>query len=142
MIQLDTIMDGIISQYNIWRKSGYNLRDKPMIITDEETIDRNSPVWIITGDLNFSPQSEEYRYIIRQNFSDLLEENSKKFTKSKGLGEQPTLTLDYVFAGPLFESIDPKLLSLSSANNDITTDDLVCVSDHFPIFVSLPLDTL
>lgn len=139
--QLDSILDGIISRYNRWRKEGYLIRGRKVERTDMETEDRSSPIWIIAGDFNFTRESEEYRYVIGQNFVDLIKDHGRG-TKAAGLGQTPTLTVDYVFAGPLFESIDPHALHPSLARNSVLFNEMVRVSDHFPVIVTVPLDTL
>jgi len=139
LIQLDTIMDGIISPYHLWRKSSYKLRNEPIELTNLETIERNSPIWLLAGDFNFTPESQEYRSIKSQNFVDLME-NHNMGTKAKGMGKDPSLTLDYVFAGPLFESIDPT--KLQRAQNRVNTDRMVRASDHYPLVTSLSFDAL
>ena len=105
LVQLDIIMDGIISEYNIWRKDEYKIRGEKAFRLDEETETRSNPIWLIAGDFNFTPDSKEYREIIAQNFTDLIKDHARG-TKSHGLGKDPRLTVDYVFAGPLFGSID------------------------------------
>ena len=139
LVQLDTIMDSIISPYHLWRKSEFSLRNEPILLTDEETTKRSSPIWILVGDFNFTPESDEYRYVKSQNFIDLIE-NHALGTKAKGVGEYPTLTLDYVFAGPLFESINPN--NLNRNLNRVLVDDINRVSDHYPVSIKLQLDTL
>ena len=139
LTQLDIIMDGIISEYNLWRKDKYKIRGEEVERIDEESDMRCNPIWILAGDLNFTPDSIEYREIKAQNFIDLIEDH-KLGTKSRGLGKDPTLTVDYVFAGPLFESIDPTKLKRQS--NKVIDDPTVKVSDHFPVSIKLQLNNI
>lgn len=138
MKQLDTIFDGIVSRYNKWRKSKYRVRDKEVKWTNVESIERENPIWLLAGDFNFTPQSEEYRYVLGRNFADLRPDH-RLGTKTSGLGQTPTLTVDYVFAGPLFESIDPRILRDSLNANSVRFDKFTRVSDHFPVQVTIPL---
>ena len=80
----------------------------------------------------------EYEYIKKRNFLDLIR-NHEIGTKSAGLGKQPTLTVDYVFAGPLYYSIDLKNASHRITPNHVNTEHFVKVSDHMPIQVTVPI---
>ena len=143
--QLDIVFNDIISRYNSWSKvDNYYLRGEEYPIKDEiEILDRNNPVWIVAGDFNFTPESDEYRYIINRNFLDLIcprelkDGEYRAGTKSKGLGNDPTITLDYVFAGPLYYSIQPDNARGRIRNNDVETSSMV--SDHMPLIVNVPI---
>lgn len=137
--QLDIIFEGIISRYNKWRKEGFLIRGKTVNPKKAETHKRHSPIWILAGDFNFTPESEEYRYVKNRNFKDLIK-NHGLGTKTSGLGNDPTLTVDYIFAGPLFEAIDPHYTDLNIDINKVEVDDLTRISDHFPIFATLPIN--
>lgn len=139
--QLDIIFDGIISRYNKWRKEGFLIRGKKVKPKEVETHERHSPIWILCGDFNFTPESEEYRYVKNRNFKDLIK-NHGLGTKTSGLGKDPTLTVDYIFAGPLFEAIDPHYVDLKIDVNKVEVDDLTKISDHFPILAILPIKLL
>jgi len=139
--QLSTIFDDIISRYNRWAKEKYTVRGKVVKRPSTETIIRHPAVWIAAGDFNFTPESEEYAYVKRRNFLDLVE-NHGLGTKASGLGKDPTLTVDYIFAGPLFEVIDPHKIKPSLNGNVVQFDDLTSVSDHFPVCIKLPFDAL
>ncbi len=137
--QLDIVFDRIISRYNLWRKDRYRVRGERIERKPEESEERMSPVWILGGDLNFTPESEEYRYIIGRNFEDLRKDH-EGFTKASGPKQDPTHTLDYVFVGPLFESIDPLALKLTPRKREVIDNKWTRVSDHFPIYVTMPSD--
>ena len=137
--QLDVVFNGIISRYNCWRQSGYLERSKIKVPEPHETIKRHSPVWIIAGDFNFTEESLEYAFIKRMNFIDTVIKEGKISafgigTKAKGCGKPPTLTLDYIFAGPNYVSLDPAIrLHGNSVIHDIRA------SDHYPIISSMTL---
>ena len=138
--QLDVIFDGIISRYNKWRKSGYQVRGD-VNLTSVETNKRRSPIWIITGDFNFTPKSAGYRRIIDNNFIDLIKDHDAfPGSKASGLGKRASLTLDYVFLGPLFESINQNRIKDTLVHNWIGKNQQA--SDHFPVGVSIPFDCL
>lgn len=105
--QLDVVFNGIVSRYNCWRQSGYRDRGDRRDEKSHETFKRHSPVWVIAGDFNFTEESAEYELIMRTNFIDTVPEDGKhsrwgRGTKASGVGNNPTLTLDYIFAGPKF----------------------------------------
>jgi endonuclease/exonuclease/phosphatase family metal-dependent hydrolase len=144
MRQLDTMLNGIVSRYNTWRKEGYRWKKESKKATESKVIrprttDRHTPIWIIAGDFNFTPESLEYLAMVRRGFIDMIS-NHTVGTKTSGLGETPTLTVDYVFAGPRFEAIDPKLAAESADANHVEVTDDTRVSDHFPIIVSVPIE--
>lgn len=135
LTQLDIVFNDIISRYNSWKQEkDYKLRDeKYPTINDIETTDRYKPVWIVAGDFNFTPESTEYAYIVKRNFISLLDGR----TKASGLGAEPTLQVDYVFAGPLYYSIDPSDATNRVRSNRVEED--VKVSDHYPMIVTVPI---
>ena len=106
---------------------------------DVETHDRCAPVWILCGDFNFTRQSAEYRYIKDRNFMDIHFDPIDAFTKAVGRAKEPSLTLDYVFAGPAFEALDPKRTRERSTHQVRYDRDVRC-SDHYPICASLVID--
>ena len=117
----------------------YKLRDEKYPLKSEiETIDRHKPVWVIAGDFNFTPESEEYNYIKKRNFLDLIPDKNVG-TKAFGLAKEPTLTLDYAFAGPLYYSIIPDDARNRIRQNRVETGQFAMVSDHMPIIVKVPI---
>ncbi|MCG8687610.1 MAG: endonuclease/exonuclease/phosphatase family protein [Desulfobacterales bacterium] len=138
--QLDIVFNDIISRYNSWKQQkDYKLRDEEYpIIKEIETVNRHKPVWIVAGDFNFTPTSTEYQYIVKRNFISLIKDDPP--TKAKGLGKSPTLTVDYVFAGPLYYSIDPSDAKNRITNNRVESEnDQIKVSDHYPMLVQVPI---
>ena len=138
--QLDIVFNDIISRYNSWKQEkDYKLRDEKYPTDDKiETLSRHKPVWIVTGDFNFTPKSTEYEYIVKRNFISLISGDPP--TKAKGLGKKPTLTVDYVFAGPLYYSIDPTDALERIKSNRVEDDhDELKVSDHYPMLVRVPI---
>ena len=114
-------------------------------------------MWILAGDFNFTEESEEYQYIKRRNFIDsvknkegMLGGRRVKGTKAAGVGKPPTLTLDYVFAGPKFVALDPMIEEVGVQESKVIyeeesmQDDLKNVSEHYPVLATInfqPLDT-
>jgi len=136
--QLEIVLNGIVSRYNRWRREGYPIRGVKSQPRDNETHRRHPPIWIIGGDFNFTPESVEYLTMVRRGFIDLIPSHAVG-TKASGLGRDPTLTLDYVFAGPKFEAIDPNVASEGIRFNHVELTDDVRVSDHFPLIIDLPI---
>jgi endonuclease/exonuclease/phosphatase family metal-dependent hydrolase len=131
--QLEILFDDVISEYNLWAKDDFRIRSEHLAPLAVESHDRCAPVWILCGDFNFTPESAEYRYLKDRNFLDL---GRGDFTKAVGRGKEPSLTLDYVFAGPAFEALDPQT-TRKRATHQVCLDPEVKVSDHYPICVSL-----
>ena len=139
--QLDVIFNGIVSRYNSWRQSGYRDRGEKREEEQHESFKRHSPVWIVAGDFNFTEDSAEYEYIQRMNFIDTVPVKKSRHgngTKAKGIGNDPTLTLDYVFAGPKFLSLDPAI-DAEFHTNRIIHDTGTRASDHYPVLSSMNL---
>jgi len=134
--QLDIVFRGIVSRYNIWRAKGYSESGLRRAPNEGETFLRYPPVWILAGTFNFTPESVEYETIMRMNFIDCIY-NKGSGTKAKGSGEPPTLTLDYVFAGPKFISLSPVITKAAIRNNHVNSE--VRSSNHYPIFAKIPL---
>lgn len=135
--QLDIILDGIVSRYNLWRSDGYRTSGEVTAVGSGDDSDRYSPVWILCGDFNFTPDSIEYHRVQRANFVDVC--LNKGFgTKASGRGTRARLTLDYIFAGPKFVSLDPVIVD-DAIKGSFTPDYTVKVSDHYPMFAEVPL---
>jgi endonuclease/exonuclease/phosphatase family metal-dependent hydrolase len=146
MAQLDVVFNGIVSRYNSWRRSKYPERGEKRKPQTHEIFERYSPVWIITGDFNFTEESSEYEFVKRANFVDTVPEAGTKAdsgcgTKASGIGKDPTLTLDYVFAGPKFVSLDPAI-SPEFRQNKVIRDSEVRASDHYPVVSTMQLKPL
>jgi endonuclease/exonuclease/phosphatase family metal-dependent hydrolase len=137
LTQLDVIFTRIVSRYNLWRQRGYLQRGKKRPLKTGETDERFPPMWVLSGDFNFTPESVEYQTIMHMNFMDVV--TDKGFgTKAKGIGEHATLTLDYIFAGPKFISLDPLITQVEIKHNAVMDNHRM--SDHFPMFARLPAD--
>ena len=136
--QLGIVLDGIVSRYNKWRKDRFKIRGKEVKPRDGETRERHPPIWVIAGDFNFTPESIEYLTLLRKGFIDLLPAHHLG-TKASGLGNKPSLTLDYVFAGPKFEAIDPGFAKEGMKGNHVQWDHSTKISDHFPLIVDVPI---
>lgn len=139
--QLDVVFNGIVSRYNSWRQNGYRERGEKRQEQENETFIRHSPVWIIAGDFNFTEESAEFEHIERMNFIDTVPNKTTSLgtgTKAKGIGKDPTLTLDYIFAGPKFLSLDPAILP-EFHTNKIIHDCRFRASDHYPVLSQIKL---
>jgi hypothetical protein len=135
--QIDIILEGIVSRYNTWRKEDYRIKNDKSAPVGQAS--RHPPIWIITGDFNFTPESIEYQTIVRRGFIDLLP-NHDVGTKASGLGETPTLTVDYVFAGPRYEALDPDVARKGITLNHVEVNNDTSLSDHYPIIIrSVPI---
>jgi len=146
MAQLDVVFNGIVSRYNSWRRSKYTERGEKRKPQPHEIFERYSPVWIITGDFNFTEESSEYEFVERANFVDTVPEAgtmtaSGRGTKASGIGKNPTLTLDYVFAGPKFVSLDPAIAP-EFKQNKVIRDHEIRASDHYPVLSTMQLKPL
>jgi len=140
--QLDIIFNGIVSRYNSWRQDNFPERGKTREPRTTEDFKRHSPIWILAGDFNFTEESVEYAYIKRRNFIDAIPTERKesqfgKGTKAKGVGNDATLTLDYIFAGPKFVSLDPMIEEKGLRGNEVIHDHIYRVSDHYPVYAKI-----
>jgi hypothetical protein len=145
MAQLDIVLNEIISPYNEWKRSGYPFRGKLYAPRKGEDFNRAPPIWILCGDFNFTPDSDEYKIMERMNFVD---HNPHKGRGTKGKwagseGSEATITCDYIFAGPKFTSLDPRIIANNVAGNPAPLSH-VKVSDHFPLYaeVDIPDSTI
>jgi len=143
--QLKIVFDGIISRYNSWRQSGYCQRGKRVEPEPTETFDRHSPVWILAGDFNFTPDSEEYAFVEERGFIDTIPVQNRTSpsgtgTKSKKLERKPALTVDYVFAGPKAVFRESVIGDQVLAQNRVIHDDMFQVSDHYPLVATFSLE--
>jgi len=137
LAQLDIILRGIISRYNIWKQQGFPDRgERPKEPLPGDTFIRYEPVWILAGDFNFTENSVEYQTIKRLNFIDVVPGKGSG-TKAKGVGNPATLTVDYIFAGPKFISLDHLITEDGISNNNVNHD--VKGSDHYPMCAMIPL---
>jgi endonuclease/exonuclease/phosphatase family metal-dependent hydrolase len=129
--QVDLVLNGIVSRYNDWRNGR----------TPNSGRTRRPPVWVLSGDFNAIPESPEVRRIQQLNFLD-LNPSKGAGTKAKGIGQRPTLAVDYIFAGPEFVAFDPFLgRELARQNNVSAFVDArtIGVSDHYPIVAEVPV---
>jgi endonuclease/exonuclease/phosphatase family metal-dependent hydrolase len=139
LTQLEMVFDGIVSRYNSWRLDRYPERGERRQPAPDEEFDRHSPVWILAGDFNFTEESEEYAFIKRRNFIDTVSDTRRHSqwgsgTKASGVKQNPTLTLDYVFAGPKFVALDPVIEEKGLGENWVIHNHEMRASDHYPVF--------
>ncbi len=145
--QLDIVLNQIVSPYNRWRREGFPIRGTHYRPNEEETHERYHPLWVIAGDFNFTPESTEYHRMVRRGFLDLLDPVAKAastkkrpHTKARREGEKPTHTLDYIFAGPLFQSVDPGVAEDNTEHNRVLNRPAdYGVSDHYPLLYQVPI---
>ncbi|HEX2120912.1 MAG TPA: endonuclease/exonuclease/phosphatase family protein, partial [Thermoanaerobaculia bacterium] len=135
--QLDIILGGIVSRYNQWRTGKYQTSGEPPQNSTGDDSSRYSPVWVLCGDFNFTPESLEYSRVQRANFVDVCP-NKAHGTKASGFGGHARLAVDHIFAGPKFVSLDPVVLD-EFIKKARTPEYWVTVSDHYPIFGEVPL---
>lgn len=137
MNQVKIILNGIVSRYNTWRE------EQGRTQADER------PVWILAGDFNAAPDSDEISRIRRMNFMDLCENSGGTGTKRSKRGDQASITVDYIFAGPQYFAFDPnelreRLKTCKTGGNappcgPVYHFGVETVSDHYPVFAWLPL---
>jgi endonuclease/exonuclease/phosphatase family metal-dependent hydrolase len=135
--QLKVVIDNCVSQYNSWRGNGYKLRENLGHLNARlDTTERHNPVWVLAGDFNFTRESAEYVYLTRRNFVDIVAPDP---TKAAGLGKDPTIALDYVFAGPRYYSVKPRPSEDDLRWNKVVVNEELRVSDHYPIVATVPI---
>lgn len=130
MSQIDVLLNGIVSRYNTWWDE-YDGKGP-----------RKSPVWILAGDFNCTPNSQEIRRIIQSQFMN-LNPNPKWGSR----GDDRELNVDYIFAGPKYRSLKHRTVERKVTNNlppiktvlDGGIEINLYTSDHFPVFARLPL---
>jgi twitching motility protein PilT len=94
-------------------------------------------VWVLAGDLNCTPDSPEVMKIQRVNLIDLNPDKGSG-TKTSGLRAEPTITVDYIFAGPKYVALNPYITEQKIRNNPKPLAR-VTVSDHVPLYAELPI---
>ncbi|OGP49626.1 MAG: hypothetical protein A2Y79_04830 [Deltaproteobacteria bacterium RBG_13_43_22] len=132
--QLEIIVHGIVSRYNNWRHAGYPFRGQRRSPEEHESFDRCTPIWVLAGAFNFTETSEEYEFVKRMNFVDTVLDKGAG-TKASDAGR---IVLDYVFAGPMFVAMDPRIIHAQALRMNIV-DHSTKVSDHFPIIATIPM---
>lgn len=147
--QLDIILKQIVSPYNRWRFECFPIRGDHRFPEKWETHSRYKPMWVIAGDFNFTPDSNEYDAMVRGGFIDLIpriykrDPTARPPTKASGTDRPPTHTLDYVFAGPRFHAIDPQVADNNTQNNEVLHDPkkgFYGISDHYPLLFQVPIE--
>ncbi len=131
--QLDVVLNGIISRYNEWVPGAI----KKQRHEKDPKFERRPAVWVLGGDFNCIPTSPEIVAMKQPNFIDL---NPNKGGGAKGTTvpiEAASITLDYLFAGPAFYSIDPYLAEQRAQNNPLPLE--YRVSDHLPVLADVPI---
>lgn len=122
--QISVILEGIVSRYNEWRK--------------DQQIEEPSqpPLWILAGDFNATPDSEELQKLQEMSFLDIAPVKGLG-TKRKKSHNYPTITVDYIFAGPTYHAFDPNQILQNLSNHE---PDYRCVSsDHYPVIATMDI---
>ncbi len=124
--QLQTILEGIVARHVGWSQ------------LVEPPVNLSNVMWVIGGDFNAAPQSEEIERVRKFGFCDA---NPIKGSgnKTSGLGNDPTHTVDYLFANYLQSW--PRMLGAfdrTAAQNPVP-DLSFRVSDHYPTIARLPM---
>lgn len=122
--QIRTVMEGVVSRYNEWRK------------LQGESNSENPPLWILAGDFNATPNSIEIKEMETMSFIDVAPVKGLG-TKRKKTNFTPSITVDYIFAGPTYHAFDPHVLAHSMLK--IEPDYRFTSSDHFPVISSLEI---
>jgi len=139
--QLSIVLNEIVSPYNEWKLNRYPHRGRIRAHPEQgEDFNRGPPIWILCGDFNFTPSSEEYKKMESMNFVD-HNPNKGRGTKGKWIGSQitqATITCDYIFAGPKFTSLDPRIVDHNIKDNPLPLTD-VKVSDHYPLYAKVDI---
>jgi endonuclease/exonuclease/phosphatase family metal-dependent hydrolase len=144
MRQLQTINRTIIQRFEKWYNSGFKIRGKRIEPGRSETHNRRPPAWILTGDLNITPGSKEYNYLMNEvGFNDLADKYCDKYcdknctgTKKQNRDSKPPLTLDYVLARPSYNCFREKnRYELTGRCSVLTIEGNP--SDHFPLLATL-----
>jgi endonuclease/exonuclease/phosphatase family metal-dependent hydrolase len=124
--QLEIVANGVVSRYNEW-------------VAEKCRENRRLPaIWVLGGDFNCMPSAPEIKALEQANFIDL---NPGKGSGTKGTTvpiEKATITLDYLFAGPAYYSIDPYLAMQTAGANPLPLSQYR-VSDHFPVLADVPI---
>lgn len=124
--QLQTILEGIVARHVGWSQ----LLDPP--------VDLSNVMWVVGGDFNASPQSAEIDRVRSFGFCD-GNPNKGLGNKTSGFGNDPTHTVDYVFANYLQSW--PRMMGKfekTVAHNPVP-DLSFRVSDHYPTIARLPV---
>ncbi|GBC63822.1 hypothetical protein DENIS_4820 [Desulfonema ishimotonii] len=135
--QVAIVLNGIVSRYNEWREQQGKTR------SDERA------VWILGGDFNATPDSDEIGKIRQMNFMDLCEDARGTGSKRSKYGHRASITVDYIFAGPQYFAFDPhqvrrKLRQFRESDpqpcyGPIYADNIESISDHYPVLACFPL---
>jgi hypothetical protein len=132
--QLEIIVNGIFNRYNTWREE--EAKKEIMLIK------RTEPLWILTGDFNFTPFSPEYKFLESHGFQNLHQQNNYKPTKSLKYGEEPLIINDYIFITSK-NSVNKPLFQLKDFGKNYVYDwnnqHIRGISDHYPLFASIPI---
>ena len=123
--QLWTILHGVISRHMVWAQ-----------MLGDDTPQREQ-IWLLCGDFNAAPQSEEIKMVEAFGFRDANPDKGSG-NKAQGLGNPPTHTVDYIF----YSSSGAEMVPGSKAPDfslNPTPDLDFRVSDHFPIIARIPL---
>jgi len=126
--QLGVVLDGVVSRHVVWSQ---------ML---PEGAGPTRPVWIISGDLNAPPDSDEIAKVLAAGFRD-ASPNKGIGNKTSGLGNEPTHTVDFIFANYLDDwrqiEDDFETEAAEAPEPDLSFRS----SDHYPTIANIPLSS-
>lgn len=122
--QISILLEGIVSRYNEWRKTK---GDSPY---------KKNPLWILAGDFNATPNSVEIQTLEEMSFMDISPVKGLG-TKRKKSNDHPSITVDYIFAGPTYHAFDPQ--ELSEKMYRCEPDYRPSTSDHYPVIATIEI---
>lgn len=122
--QISILLEGIVSRYNEWRKAK---GDSPY---------KKNPLWILGGDFNATPNSVEIQTLGEMSFMDIAPVKGLG-TKRKKCNNHPSITVDYIFAGPTYHAFDPQ--ELTERMYRCEPDYRSTTSDHYPVIATIEI---
>jgi len=125
--QLQTILEGIVARHVGWSQ------------LVEPPIDLSNVMWLVGGDFNAAPSSDEIERVRNSGFCD-ANPNKGSGNKTSGLGNDPMHTVDYLFANylqgwPRMMNAFQRMMAHNPA-----PDLSFRVSDHYPTIARLPMN--
>lgn len=124
--QLQVILEGIVSRHVGW---SIMLPDNPL---------ESGSIWVIGGDFNTPPDSEEIAEVLNNSFRD-ANPNKGQGNKTSGLGNDPTHTVDYLFVNYLSDWTRCEEAFRKAAESNPEPDLSFRASDHYPTIAHIPI---
>ena len=95
-------------------------------------------LWLLGGDFNCPPESDEISLVKRHSFMD-ASPNKGKGNKTSGFGNPPSHTVDYLFAHYLNAQPGWQQTFDAAVQASPEPDLSFKVSDHYPTIAYLPI---